>query len=143
MPVASVPIIVARGMVTRGVSTLSVATLADSNPSNAHNVKIAEPLTAAKDKPSAGKGVTATGSARPNATGIRMMTATSGTSLINSVASWNRPAARAPRQLIAVTSQISAIVDSARCWLNVGTKMLRKLTDATASVTFAVHTETQ
>ena len=61
MPVASVPMIVARGMVTTGSLTLSVATLADSKPSSAHNVRIADPLTAVSDSPSAGKGVVTTG----------------------------------------------------------------------------------
>ena len=58
----------------------------------------------------------------------------SGISLISKVTTWNRPAARAPRQLIAVTIQISAIVDSAICCPSAGTKRLRKLTAATASV---------
>jgi hypothetical protein len=84
-----------------------------------------------------------TGVVLPNAMGTRIITVTSGTSLISSVTTWNRPAARAPRQLIAVTIQISAMVDTAICWPSAGTNRLRKLTAATASVTLAVHTDTQ
>ncbi len=54
-----------------------------------------------------------TGSPRPKAMGISTTTVTRGISLIASVTIWKRPAARAPRQLIAVTSQISAIVEIA------------------------------
>ena len=71
----------------RAVRAVSAATLADSKPSSAHKVRIADPLTAASDSPSAGKGVSATGSLRPKAMGIRTMTVTSGISLMSRVAS--------------------------------------------------------
>src|SRR5690606_6019612 len=104
---------------------------------------MAEALTVLSDNPSAGNGVIATFWSPPRAIGISTITAASGTSLIMSVTTWNRPAARAPRQLIAVTIQISVIVAAAMCRPSAGAKMLRKLTAATASVTLAVHTDIQ
>src|SRR3546814_9129051 len=126
-----------------GRATVSAATLADSKPGSAHRVKIAEALTVVSDSPAAGKGVSATGTARPKAIGISTITTASGTRLIDSVTIWQRPAARSPRQLIAVTIQISAIVANAIWSARAGAKIDRKRTAATARVTLAVHTDIQ